>query len=111
MLAEDMTEDKTSVEIVRQYWQAIIDGNWELVAKLRPITSPQNWQTKYSVNPPREIVEIGEPYHQDGCNIGPVTPVTIKFKDGDIREIKMITKFRNIDGKSSCVIAGTWGSE
>lgn len=111
MLAETMTQEEASVEIVRQYWQAVIVRDWELVAKLRPITSPGNWKAKYGVNPPGGIVEIGEPYQQEGCSIGPVTPLTIKFKDGDIREIKMITKFRDINGESSCIIAGTWGSE
>jgi len=111
MLAEGITEDEASVEIVRRYWQAAIDGNWEMVARLRPIASPETWQAKYSSNPPGEIIEIGEPYQQKGCSIGPVTPVTIKFQDEDIRGIRMITKFRDINGKSSCVIAGTWGSE
>lgn len=111
MSAENMTEDEASAEIVRRYWQAVINGNWELVARLRPITSPENWQAKYNLNPAEEIIEIGEPYQQEGCSIGPVIPITIKLQDGDIREIKMITKFRDTSGKSSCVIAGTWGSE
>jgi len=111
MPAEAMTEEEASVEIVRQYWRAVIDGNWELVARLRPIANLETWQAKYSSNPPGEIIEIGKPYQQEGCSIGPVTPVRIKFRDGDIREIKIITKFRDVNGKSSCVIAGTWGKE
>ena len=111
MPAEEMTEDEASVEIVRQYWQAVIYRNWEMVARLRPIASPENWQDKYSSNLPIEIIEIGDPYQQEGCNIGPVVPCTVRFEDNTIRDIKMIIKFREIYGESSCVITGTWGKE
>lgn len=36
-------------------------------------------------------------------------PCIIKFEDGSRKEIKIIIKFRDMDGKSSCVIAGHYG--
>jgi len=108
MSAEDMTQEEAGVKIVREYWQAVIDENWDLVSKLRPIAHPD-----YSTmrNPFVEIVNVGQPYQQEGCSIGPVVPVTMKFKNGDTREIKMVTKYRDINGKSSYVIMGTFGKE
>jgi hypothetical protein len=33
----------------------------------------------------------------------------VKYSDGQIKNIKMVVKVRNIDRKKSCVIAGTYG--
>ena len=111
MPVEAVSQEEASVEIVRQYWQAVIDGDWALVANLRPVASEEDWQRKYSVNPPEKLLEVGQAYQQEGCSIGPVVPCTVRFEDSTTRDIKMIIKFRKIDGKSSCVIAGTWGRE
>jgi len=77
------------------------------VEQLRAGANAEDWKQKYSINPPKALVEIGEVYYQEGCSIGPVVPCTIRFEDDTVRDIKMVIKFR----ESSCVIAGTWGRE
>ncbi len=111
LLVDDLTEDEASAEIVRLYWDAVINANWESVENLRPFATADDWQKKYSTNLPRELLEVGKPYQQEGCSIGPVVPCNVRFEDSTVRNIKMIVKFREIDDNLSCVIAGTWGGE
>jgi len=102
--AEGMTQAEASSRICKEYWQALIDHNFGLAHKLRPLLGEKDVK-----NPPKELIQVGEPYQQEGCTLGPVTPCTVKFEDGQVREVKLIIKFRNIDGVSSCVIVSTWG--
>ncbi len=109
--ADGLTDEEASLTIIDDYWRAIIDGDWGYLARLRPICDAENWELKYKRNEswPTEILKIGQPYTEDGCSIGPVVPCMVKYSDGQIKNIKMIVRIRNIDGNKSCVIAGTYG--
>jgi len=109
--AEGLTDEQACLAIIEDYWRAIIDGDWEYLAQLRPICNAENWELKYKRNEnwPIEVLEISQPSQEKGCNIGPVVPCMVKYSDGQIKNIKMIVKIRNIDGNKSCVIAGTYG--
>ena len=109
--AEGLTDEEACLTIIEDYWQAIIDGDWEYLAQLRPILNAENWELKYKYNEnwPIEVLEVGQPSQEEGCNIGPVVPCIVKYSDGQIRNIKMIVRIRDIDGNKSCVIAGTYG--
>ena len=111
MLVENMTEQQACKEIARLYWQAIIDQDWQTVAKLRPIATAKDWENKYSSSIFEEIVEIGEPYQEDECKLGKIVSCTIKFDNNLTRTVNMVILFRDIDGQNSCVIAGTWGKD
>ncbi len=110
--AEDLTDEGACLMIVEDYLLALIDGDWEYLAQLRPICNAENWELRYKFNEnwPTEIAEIGQPSKEDGCNIGPIVPCMVKYSNGQIKNIKLIVKIRNIDGNKSCVIAGTYGS-
>ena len=107
----DMTEEQACREIVRRYWQAVIDHDWQTVALLRPIATAEQWQNKYSGGTLAEIIELSEPYQEVGCELGKIVSCTIRFDNDLTRTIKTIVLFREINSKRSCVIAGTWGSE
>ena len=57
-----------------------------------------------------ELIEVGRLYIQPGLGIGKLIPCRIKYKDGSLKEWKLIIKQRNIDGRPSCVIAGSYAS-
>ena len=57
-----------------------------------------------------ELIEVGRLYIQPGCGIGKLIPCRIRYKDGSLKEWKLIIKTRNIDGLPSCVIAGFYAS-
>lgn len=111
MNIEDLTDEQASETIVRDYLQALIDGDWQYLSQLRPICNAEKWELKYKRNEswPVEVIEIGKPIQEDGCNIGPIVPCTVKYSDGQIKTIKLIIKIRNLNGNKSCVIAGTYG--
>ncbi|MFH1614644.1 MAG: hypothetical protein ABIG61_06140 [Planctomycetota bacterium] len=111
ILVEGLSDEEACLMIVEDYLRALIDGDWEYLAQLRPICNAENWELKHKRNEdwPIEILEIGQPSHEKGCSIGPVVPYTVKYSDGQIKNIKLIVKIRNIDGSKSCVIAGTYG--
>jgi outer membrane lipoprotein-sorting protein len=108
---EGLTDEEACLKIIRDYWQAIIDGDWEYLAQLRPICNAEKWELRYKQNEswPIEILEIGQPSQEKGCNIGPIVSCIIKYSDGQIKNIKLIVKIRNMEGNKSCVIAGTYG--
>ena len=108
---EVLTDEEACLMIVEDYLRALIDGDWEYLAQLRPICNAENWELKYKRNEnwPTEILEIGKPYQEAGCKIGPVVPYMVKYSDGQIKNIKLIVKIHNIDRNKSCVIAGTYG--
>lgn len=109
--AEGLTDEEACLMIVEDYLRALIDGDWEYLAQLRPICNVKEWEFKYKRNEiwPIEVLEIGQPSQKEGCNIGPVVSCMVKYSDGQIKNIHMVVKFREIDGNRSCVIAGTYG--
>ena len=109
--AEGLTDEEACLTIIEDYWRAIIDGDWEYLAQLRPICNAEKWELRYKYNEswPVEVLKTGQPSQKDDCNIGPVVPCQVKYSDGQIKNIEMVVKFRNIDGEKSCVIAGTYG--
>ena len=111
IIAEGLSDGEACLMIVEDYLQALIDGAWEYLAQLRPICNAENWELKYKRNDnwPVEIIQIGQPVQEDGCKIGPIVASVIKYSDGQIKNIKLIVKIRNIDGNKSYVIAGTYG--
>ena len=111
--ADGLSDGEACSMIVEDYLQALINGNWEYLAQIRPILNAESWEHKYKRNDNwfTEIVQIGPPIQQDGCKIGPVVPSLVKYSDGQIRNIKYIVKIRYIDGNKSYVIAGTHNSD
>ncbi len=103
----NMTEEQACVKITGRYWQAVIEQNWQTVAKLHPTSTAEQWKNRYSGGNFEEIVEIKEQYQEDGCTI---VPCTIRFDSNVTRTINTTVIFREIDGQLSCVIASTWGS-
>ena len=106
-LTEEQTEEH--VQVAKDYWQAVINSDWKRVSKIRPSLSAEKWVAKHAENPPVELIKIGRPYWQEGCSSCPVTPCIVKFADGKIREVKLLTTFRGLDGKLVGHIPATWG--
>ncbi len=105
MLLGDMNEEQASKEITRRYWQAVIEQDWQTVAILRPISTAEEWENKYSGSNFEEIFEIKEPYQEYGATI---VPCEIRFEGNTTRTISTSVIFRKIEGQRSCVIVNTW---
>lgn len=96
--------------VAREYWEAVIKGDWALVSEFRPIQTSEKWASQYGQNPPVELLAVGQPRWEEGCTSSPVVPTTVKYADGKIREILLITDVRHEDGVRKGRIPGTLGT-
>lgn len=109
MSVGDLSRDEAAREIVRQYWQAILDKDWDLLEKLHPAGSAKDWEQAFDVfriYGVKELVDVGDPQNGYSC-LGPAVPCTVKLETGTV-EFTMIVRFADIKGKSSCVIVDIW---
>jgi hypothetical protein len=114
MVVEGETEEEACQRIVTEYWRAVIAQDWQKARKLRPM--PEKWweylkTSDYVDNKPAKLIRVEEPYYDEVCWIGPITPYVIQISDGQLKTGDMIVKFRETSGVRSCVIAGAWGRE
>ena len=111
----EKTESQAAEEICRELLNAIIRDDQVAAGKLWPVVtimSEANWQEMRggTENPPAQILKVGPARTEQGCKLGPVVPCRVKHKDGTGVEIGFVVKIRQIDGKASCVVVGTWKS-
>lgn len=107
-----MTKPQGAQEITRRLIDAMIRDDKAAAGKLWPVVaimSADNWQEIRGKNPPVEIIEVGPGVQEPDCGMGPVVPCRVMMKDGATVVFRLVVKFREIDGKASCVIAGTFG--
>jgi len=116
--AEGLSQQEACEKIIKQFYQADIDGDVKQFKKLCPLT--RNWydgdlrsfilrtgQDDRAV----ELIKIGQICKMGSSKLGAIAavPVISKHKDGIKAEDKMIVQFRQVGGKSSCVIYGPYG--
>ncbi len=102
---EGMNEQQAAEMIATKYWNALINMDETTARKVAPV-SPKIADGSLLA----KLVEVRNLYIQPGCGIGKLIPCRIRYKDGSLKEWKLIIKTRNIDGRPSCVIAGYYGS-
>lgn len=115
MPAEGLTEEQAMVKVAEDYWNAIINQDWDYVAKLRPVASAEFWKSKYTTekynnNLIIELVDVGQPYKPKLPCSGLLVPCVIKLQDGETIDKTLVVRYRTIDGKSSCIIPAMWGN-
>ncbi len=109
MSAEGLTKQQACRRILTEFWQRVSKQDFDGIRKLFPYSA--NWSDEvlrlnlgYDQGPV-ELLEIGQIYES---KIGPVAPCTVQLKDEKI-VVDMIVMFREIDGKSSCIIHSNKG--
>ena len=108
MSADGLTKERAMMKIAAEYWNAIIDKDWDHVANLRPLYSAEFWKDKYSTNPVTELIEVKQPYKPKLPCSGLLVPCIIK-RAGKTIETTVVVTYRVIDGRASCVIPALWG--
>ena len=101
----DLTHEDGAIKTAKEYWQAVIENNWDFADQLRPVA---DWKTDYHKDSPLELIEIKKPYPARGCT-GLITPCIVRFADGKAMEVKLVINYRQKDGQSSTIIVATWG--
>jgi len=116
--AEGLSQDDAARLLLKQFYQAAINDDYNKFRKLCPTASTMsNEFLRYFVHgdDPQyrvvEIVEIGHICKEGFSKLGPIVavPCIVKTKGGIVAEDKMIVQFRNIGGRASCVLQGPYG--
>jgi hypothetical protein len=101
----ELTHEQGAIKTAGEYWQAVIEDNWNYADQLRPVA---DWKTDYRRDRPTELIDIDRPRPERGCS-GLVTPCIVRFADGKTQKIELVINYRQIAGKRSCIIVATWG--
>ncbi len=116
--AEGMTQQEAAEKAVRILYEAVIEQDVGKLKNICPLC--QNWGDKFLraiiFRPDKEdrtveILKIGQISKTGQSSLGPIVavPVTVKLKNGKKAEQQMIVQFRQLGGKSSCVVHGPYG--
>ncbi len=115
---EGLTQQQACEQILHNTFKAVIEGDSKSLKKLCPLA--KNWSEelidsvifrKGQDDQIVEVVSIGKIFKTGQTKLGPIAaaPVVIKRRNGTKYEEKMIVQFRQIGGKTSCVVHGPYG--
>lgn len=104
IMAEGLSRDEARVKILKEFWNAVINEDFERAHVLLPVASVERLQEVFAEVV--ELVSVGEPFEVSHINFGILTPIRVRFSHGKVLELYQITHFRTIDEKLSCVLAG-----
>jgi len=116
--AEGMTPQEAAERVLRAMFGAVIDGDLERLKQVCPLC--ENWGDKFLrhviLRPGKEdriaeVLEIGSISETGHSKLGTIVavPVSVRREDGVKAMQKMIVQFRQLGGKSSCVVHGPYG--
>ncbi len=109
--ADGLTQEQACRQILAKLFQAIINSDLTRVKQLFPLTNSMDDETlKNSLAKIVEVIEIRQPMELRSCKVGPVVPCIVKHSDGKEYEMRIVIKFRQINGETSCIVHSTWGS-
>ena len=110
MDAEGLTQEQACHKILEEFWQALNERDLDKIRKLLPYSA--KWDDEVLMcnlagddEGSVRLLEMGRIYES---KIGPVVPCIIQLED-EKKVIDMIVMFRELDGKSSCVVLSNKG--
>ena len=116
--AEGMTQQEAAEKAVRSLYQAVIDQDFGQLRKISPLCRNLGDEFLRAIifKPDKEdriaeILEIGKIFKTGHSKLGPIAaiPAVVRLQDGRKVEENMIVQFRELGGKSSCVVPGPYG--
>jgi hypothetical protein len=114
VLIDDMKTSDACKKVVQEYWQAVIDNNWEIIQKIRPLTSGSSFEQLkelYLKNKPVELLEISGINHLDDPGTFAEVTCVIKMKDGTTKKTILNVELRQATSGRIGVVAGSIGPE
>ena len=109
MNTEGLTQEQACHKILEEFWQAVSEQDFDKIRKLFPYSVSWSDEVLRSNlggdQGPVKLLEMSQMYES---KVGPVVPCTVQFKDEKM-VIDMIVMFREIDGKSSCIVHSNKG--
>lgn len=111
---EDMDFSDACKQIVQEYWQAVIDNNWDLVQKIRPLATGNNLEQLkelYQENEPLELSNISGMNHLNDPGTFAEVTCLVKTKNGATKKSVLNVEQRQTPHGRIGVIAGSLGDE
>lgn len=116
--AEGITPQEAAEKAVRILYEAVMEQDVGKLKNICPLC--QSWGDKFLqtivFRPDKEdrtvaIVKIGQISKTGQSPLGPIVavPATVRLKNGKKAEQQIIVQFRQLGGKSSCVVHGPYG--
>ncbi len=109
MSTEGLMQEQACRRILTEFWQKVREQDFDGIRRLFPYSANLSDEVLRSNlgcdRGPVELLDIGQIYES---TIGPVAPCTVQLKNEKM-VVDMIVMFREIDGKSSCVVHSNKG--
>jgi hypothetical protein len=115
---DGMTQQEAAEKAVREMYRALIDLDLDQLKNICPLCHNlgDEFLRKIILRPDKddhiaEIVEIGQISKTGHSKLGPIVAIPSVYRrvNGTRVAQKMIVQFRNLGGKSSCVVHGPYG--
>jgi hypothetical protein len=120
--ATGRSDEEACRDILTQLFEAINAPNFDQIRQLIPVA--RRWddgQLATSVQgsihklwdgskPGVAAYEIGTPYRDQACPLGLLVPCTLTDHKGQRFVIDLIVRFRQAEGRRTCVVVFTWGA-
>jgi len=110
VLVTDMNAGDACRKVVEEYWQAVIDSNWEEVKRIRPLADGSDLKrlrALYKENQPAELANIAGMNHLDDPGTFAEVTCVVKMKDGAAKQCVLNVDIRQTPRDKVGVIAGS----
>jgi len=110
MSVAQMSTSEACTKVVQEYWQAVIDENWEAVKGLRPLAGDnglEQLRALYGKHQPAELLEIAGMNHLDDPGTFVEAACIVKMKDGTIKRSVLNAAIRQAARGRRGAIAGS----
>jgi len=110
VLVTNMSTGDACRKVVEEYWQAVIDNNWQEIKRIRPLADGsdlERLQTLYSENQPAELLNIAGMNHLDDPGTFAEATCVVKMKDGTAKQSVLNIEITRASKGRVGVIAGS----
>ena len=111
---DNMSTSDACRKVIEEYWQAIINKNWELVQKIRPLTAGNNLEQLkllYQENEPQELSSISGMNHLDDPGTFAEVTCLVKMKSGSTKKSILNVELKQTPRGRIGAVAGSIGAE
>jgi len=109
-----LTHEQGAIKTAREYWQAVIDNNWDLVQKIRPLATGDNLEQLkilYEENKPQELSNISGMNHLNDPGTFAEVTCLVKTKNGATKKSVLNVELKQTPHGRIGVIADSIGDE
>jgi len=110
VLVTDMSTGDACRKVVEEYWQAVINNNWEEIKRIRPPAdniSLEKLRSLYNENQPVELLNIAGMNHLDDPGTFAEVTCVVKMKDDTTKQCVLNVDIKQTPRGRIGVIAGS----